>query len=113
MSGAHSSETDGRWGPKVLDWQPRTGEPLETSGQESWSLECPTKDLCPAVDFNRFKCPLQSTADQRHLPGGFARNHHAGLGLVIAVDAISITEDAAARCPLSSLSQLVRHPREK
>ncbi|CAH2234124.1 jg5825 [Pararge aegeria aegeria] len=26
MGGAHSSEEDGRWGPKVLEWQPRTGK---------------------------------------------------------------------------------------
>ncbi|CAH2240993.1 jg19745 [Pararge aegeria aegeria] len=67
--------TDGHWGSKVLEWRPRTGkrsvgrppnkvdrrhqtsrwEPLEASGPGPWILELSTKDLCPAVDFNRLK----------------------------------------------------------
>ncbi|CAH2243094.1 jg14115 [Pararge aegeria aegeria] len=55
-----------RWGPKVLEWQPRTGKrsvgrpptrwtdvikrvALDPS-TEPWKLELPTKDLCPAMD---------------------------------------------------------------
>ncbi|CAH2267856.1 jg12933 [Pararge aegeria aegeria] len=64
--------TDGRWGPKVLEWQPRTdkrsvgrpptswrrhqarrGEPLDTSGIKLWNLELPSEYLCPAVDVYR------------------------------------------------------------
>ncbi|CAH2238367.1 jg18013 [Pararge aegeria aegeria] len=63
---------DGLWGSKVLECDPtpvkavlvdpkpggqttssESREPLDTSGPESWSLEHPTKDLCPAMDVNR------------------------------------------------------------
>ncbi|CAH2216769.1 jg5257 [Pararge aegeria aegeria] len=70
----------GRWLSKVLEWRPRTGkrsvgrppnevdrrhqasrwEPLETSGPGPWILELSTKDLCPAVDFNRLKIKKES-----------------------------------------------------
>ncbi|CAH2245121.1 jg11765 [Pararge aegeria aegeria] len=70
MGGAHSSENrwtlgfqGGRATPrrKAQRWssldhvdrrhQTGRGEPLDTSGPESWSLERPTKDLCPSVGF--------------------------------------------------------------
>ncbi|CAH2229950.1 jg14023 [Pararge aegeria aegeria] len=34
------------------------GEPLDTRGPESWSLERPAKDLCPAVDANDDDCKM-------------------------------------------------------
>ncbi|CAH2230682.1 jg11987 [Pararge aegeria aegeria] len=39
--------------PNQVDGRRRAsrGEPLETSGPESWSFQFLTKDLCPAVDF--------------------------------------------------------------
>ncbi|CAH2260578.1 jg18269 [Pararge aegeria aegeria] len=55
MGGAQSLRTDGRWGPKVLEWRPctgkrsvgrprqaRRGEPLDTSGTKPRSLELPS-----------------------------------------------------------------------
>ncbi|CAH2263633.1 jg10924 [Pararge aegeria aegeria] len=59
IGGAHSSEN--RW---TLEFQgvgvstpnqvkASRGEPLDKRGKESWSLERPTKDQCPAVDVNR------------------------------------------------------------
>ncbi|CAH2256264.1 jg22622 [Pararge aegeria aegeria] len=64
-AGHIARRTDGRWGSKVLEWRPRKEvdrrhqtsrwEPLEASGPGPWILELPTKDLCPAVDFNRLK----------------------------------------------------------
>ncbi|CAH2234198.1 jg16647 [Pararge aegeria aegeria] len=66
MGGPHSS-TDGRWGFKVLEWQPRTGNaalaPNEVDrravSRKQAAQDCgfwnSTKDLCLAVDFNRLK----------------------------------------------------------
>ncbi|CAH2241601.1 jg3935 [Pararge aegeria aegeria] len=68
MGGSHSSKNrplgchgvgvaiPQRWStPNQMDKRHQTsrGEPLDTSGPESWSLELPTKDLCPAVDVNQ------------------------------------------------------------
>ncbi|CAH2228161.1 jg22444 [Pararge aegeria aegeria] len=65
-AGHVARRTDERWGPKALEWPPRTvivgGRPglvgpqrgVQTTSNESleaaqdrWFLEIPTKDLCP------------------------------------------------------------------
>ncbi|CAH2235731.1 jg11390 [Pararge aegeria aegeria] len=72
MGGEHSSEDRWPLGFKVLERRPRTGkrsvgrpptrwtddiiESLGDAGNKrpgTWIFEHPTKDLCPAVDFNR------------------------------------------------------------
>ncbi|CAH2235688.1 jg18057 [Pararge aegeria aegeria] len=48
LDGASINEVDRRH-------QTKRWEPLKTSGPGPWILVLPTKDLCPAVDFNRSK----------------------------------------------------------